>query len=252
MMEMFAAWTRRRRALTCGLAAAVALLLITVVVVLSTGNGESAHRASPTLSTAPTVAVPSVTPADPSAPPASSTLPALPALARTEDPVAYARAVARALFEVDPAAVSRSEFVQFWRGELPTVVYADAATRGLALLEQNNDVIDNLTSAWIPTQPAWNAEAAQHTSNRFMITSVSVPDYWVNAVAEGTFRDPGLHMERVMGVLTQRYGTNPAERHSTSRSVVIDLGLLCGPTQPGGCRLLAPQQPPALGDNAQD
>jgi hypothetical protein len=110
-----------------------------------------------------------------------------------------------------------------------------------------------------------------HTRSRFTITSVTVPDYWANAVANGTYRDPGLHMERVMGVLTDTYDTSNARtaaagtsavgassasstvttgvpgRGSTSRAVVIDLGLLCGPTQPGGCRLVAPQKPPALG-----
>jgi hypothetical protein len=155
--------------------------------------------------------------------------------------------VAGALFDVNPAAVSRSEFVAFWRGEVPSVVYSDAATQGLSLATQNNDVIDNLTSAWIPTQPAWDAEAAERTTNQFRITSMSVPDYWVNAVADGTFRDSGLHMERVMGVLTQAYGLDPGTRQLSSRSVVIDLGLLCGPTQPGGCRMVAPQLPPGLG-----
>jgi hypothetical protein len=69
----------------------------------------------------------------------------------------------------------------------------------------------------------------------------------VNAVAAGTFRDPGLRMERVTGVLTQSYGTDPPHRSSTARPVVIDLALLCGPTQSGGCRLVAPQPPPGPG-----
>ena len=132
----------------------------------------------------------------------------------------------------------------------PTVVYTDAAAKGLTLREQNHDAIDNLTRWWIPPQQVWDSEAADHTRSRFTITSVTVPDYWANAVANGTYRDPGLHMERVMGVLTQTYDTSDATtgstgssavaappasptgtrgRGSTSRAVVIDLGLLCGP-----------------------
>ena len=75
-----------------------------------------------------------------------------------------------------------------------------------------------------------------------------VPDYWIEAVANGTFRDPGLRMERVMGVLTQTYGTELAHRATAARPVIIDLVLLCGPTQPGGCRLLAPQQSASAGE----
>ena len=168
-------------------------------------------------------------------------------LPRTDDPAGYARQVAAALFDVDPAAVTRPAFLRFWQGELPTVVYADAAAKGLSLAAQNADAIDNLTSAWIPSQAVWDSEAADQTISQFTITSVSVPDYWANAVAAGTYRDPGLHLERVMGVLTQTYGRDPAQRYTSARSVVIDLGLLCGPTQPGGCRLAAPQQPPGPG-----
>jgi hypothetical protein len=194
---------------------------------------------------------PSAEPASPSHPSVSSlprTVP--PTLPRTDDPVRYAREAASALFDVDPEAVTREEFLQFWRGELPTVVYSDAAAKGLTLATQNSDAIENLTDSWIPPRDAWNSEAAERTTNRFVITSVSVPDYWINDVAAGIFRDPGLHMERVMGVLTQIYGIDPTDRQTSARSVVIDLGLLCGPTQPGGCRLLAPQQPPGAGDAA--
>ena len=193
---------------------------------------------------------------------------ALPRLSTTDDPNRYAREVALALLQVDPTASTRAAFLHFWRRELPTVVYIDAAAKGLTLAQQNHDAIDNLTRWWIPPQQVWDSEAADHTRSRFTITSVTVPDYWANAVANGTFRDPGLHMERVMGVLIQTYDTSDATpgstspstvgappasptgtpgRGSTSRAVVIDLGLLCGPTQPGGCRLVAPQKPPALG-----
>ena len=170
------------------------------------------------------------------------------ALPRTDDPVQYAREVATALFDVAPASVTRTSFLRFWRGELPTVVYSDAAAKGLTLVAQNGDAVSNLTQWWIPSAAAWASEATEQTSSTLTITAVSVPDYWVNAVADGTFHDPGMHMERVMGVLTQEYGTDPSRRFSTTRAVIIDLGLLCGPTQAGGCRLLAPQQPPDAGN----
>jgi hypothetical protein len=161
----------------------------------------------------------------------------------------YARAVAVALFDVDTLRVSRDGFLLFWQGELPSVVYSDGAARGLTLAGQRADAMDNLTRWWIPSAAVWASEAADATVSRLRILSVPVPDYWVNAVAAGTFRDPGLRMERVTGVLTQSYGTDPRHRSETSRPVVIDLALLCGPTQPGGCRLLAPQPPPTPGNS---
>lgn len=182
----------------------------------------------------------------PSAPASADAEPAPRPLARTDDPEQYAREITGALFGVQPENVTRSGFLRFWRGELPTVVYSDAAAKGLSLSAQNDDVIANLVRWWVPSSTAWSSEAADRTTNKFAITSVTVPDYWANAVAEGTFRDPGLHMERVMGVLTQVYGTD--HRYTSARSVVIDLALLCFPTQPRGCRLVAPQQPPAAGN----
>lgn len=242
-MNAFAAWSPRRRLLACGLV--VAIIAVLVALSLALASPRAVHTSAPRPRSAPSASVTTASPVEPTEPSAPALLPRL---VRSDDPVAYARAVAEALFAVDPASVSRTEFLRFWRAELPSVVYADAAAKGLTLAAQDADVMDNLTAGWIPTQSAWDSEAEAHTTNRVTITSVSVPDYWVNAVADGTFRDPGLHMERVMGVATQSYGTDATRRHSSSRSVVIDLGLLCGPTQPGGCRLVAPQQPPRLGD----
>lgn len=234
-------WSPRRRLTVAG-AAVLAAVLVAVALML-TASAPSLHSASgPTVVSAPAAA--STASPMTSAPKSSSVLPPLP---RADDPATYAREVADALFDVNPAAVTRAEFLRFWQAELPSVVYSDAAAKGLGLAAQNGDAISNLTQAWIPPQDAWRSEATEQTTNQFTITSVSVPDYWVNAVADGSFRDPGLHLERVMGVLHQSYGTDPAHRQTSTRSVVIDLGLLCGPTQPGGCRLLAPQAPPGLG-----
>jgi hypothetical protein len=241
---MLASWPRRRRLAVAGLAVAT-VLVVSVILFLRVSAAPQLRSTIPAASSPATLLAPfEPGPASPS--PSGE---ALPPLRRTDDPVTYARDVAIALFGVRPAAVTRAEFLRFWQGELPTVVYSDASGKGLTLDEQNGDALDNLTSAWIPQAAGWASQAAEQASNRFTITSVSVPDYWANSVADGTFRDPGLRMERVMGVLTQAYGTDPAHRYTSSRSVVIDLGLLCGPTQPGGCRLLAPQKPQGLGNS---
>lgn len=248
MFDMSAgSWSGRRRlAIAAVVAALVGSLGVLLLLAGHSSPGGSISSARPARGSAANIS------AAPGRSAVASTGRAiLPALPPSDDAAAYAREVADALFDVDPADVSRMEFLQFWRGELPTVVYSDGAAKGLTLTVQNADAIDNLTSSWIPPASAWASEATEHTTNRFTITSVSVPDYWVNAIADGTFRDPGLHMERVMGVLTQTYGTDPAHRQTSSRSVVIDLGLLCGPTQPGGCRLLAPQKAPGAGDATQ-
>jgi hypothetical protein len=246
MINAYATWSPCRRLLTGCVAGAAVALLVALMVLLGSSPASRLSAVRPSKAP-PTPASNGQSAPSPSSVPA--TLRPLPPLPRTDDPVGYARAVAIALFAVNPKQVTRADFVQFWQGELPTVVYSDAAAKGLTLAAQNADVIDNLTSSWIPPQAGWDGEAADHTTNRFTITSVSVPDYWVNAVAEGTFRDPGLHLQRVLGVLSQSYGADPAHPYISSRSVVIDLGLLCGPTQPGGCRLVAPQQPPDLGSS---
>jgi hypothetical protein len=173
---------------------------------------------------------------------------AIAALPTTDDPIAYAGAVASRLLDVNPAAISRAQFLAFWRANLPSVVYADGAAKGLTLAEQNADAIDNLTHGWIPSEVTWRAEASDALLGQLRITSISVPGYWINAVSSGEFTDPGLHMERVTGVLTQSYGVG--QRYSAIRPVVIDLGLLCGPTQPGGCRVVAPQKPPGQDDDS--
>jgi hypothetical protein len=245
MLDRLTGWSTRHRLIV--VVAALLFVVSLLVLLYLAGNpsrdGRTVMRGpAPIPSRSPSAS--RTTTAQPSASPALS------ALSRTDDPVAYAREVAAALFDVNPAVVSRAEFLDFWRGELPTVVYSDGAAKGLTLHVQNVDAIDNLTSSWIPPESVWETDAAEHTTSQFQITSVSVPDYWVEAVAQGTFRDPGLHMERVMGVLTQTYGTDTAHRQASARSIVIDLGLLCRPTEPGGCRLLAPQPPPG-GDISQ-
>jgi hypothetical protein len=274
VVERLKQTVREHRVVAIALAA---LALIAVLVAVLALNGSAPRRSSqphvpmPTTSHTTSSAHSAATPdpaATPTASATSSSVAALPQLLVTADPAGYARAAALALFQIDPATSTRATFLEFWRRQLPTVVYTDAAANGLTLAEQNHDAIDNLTRWWIPPQQVWDSEATDHTRSRFTITSVTVPDYWANAVANGTYRDPGLHMERVMGVLTQTYDTSDATRGSvsasaigappaspagtpgrgsTSRAVVIDLGLLCGPTQPGGCRLVAPQKPPALG-----
>jgi hypothetical protein len=258
LMSSFSTWPPRRRRTV--IAAAVVIVAVIALVIALAANGGSSHtarRSSPpgTAGTPPggpggsgsagrsgtnTTTAPS---------PPAHTVPALPA---TEDPVAYARAVADVLFTVDPAQISRQQFLDYWKDQAATVVYADAAKLGLTLPEQTGDVLDNLTQGWIPSESVWQQEAAAKTKATFRITSVNVPDYWVNAVADGKFTDPGLRMERVLGVLTQTYGPDPKHPAHSARSVSIDIGLLCAPTQPGGCRLIGPQKPPGADDGSGD
>jgi hypothetical protein len=214
----------------------IALIVSGIAIALLFAPTQRPHKESTYLaSTPPAASPPAATPTPSRNPPLITALPV------TDDPVTYARAVAEHLFDVDPVAVSRQQFLAFWEQNLPTEVYSDAAAKGLTVPDQNADAIDNLTHGWIPTDAGWRAEAADATVSTLRITSITVPDYWINAVASGQFVDPGLHMERVMAVLSQTYGVT--RRFTSRRAVVIDVGLLCGPTQPGGCRLLAPQAP---------
>lgn len=244
-MDFNLVWPRRTLLIICTIAACSAIATLAVLSGVSRSHAPAKSPATHLRVATSAALSPAASDSQPGTVPKAS--PAMPALVRTDDPLAYARSVASTLFTVDPGVVSRSEFLRFWGNELPTVVYSDAATKGLTLAAQNRDAMTNLTSAWVPPPSAWSSEASENLKSRLTITSVTVPDYWVNAVAAGQFRDPGLHVERVLGVLAQSYGAT-GRRFSSSRSVVIDLALLCGPTQPGGCRLLAPQQPPGLGD----
>lgn len=238
-MRSFPSPRRNRRFIATCMAVASAAALIAVTLVSHRHREASIGHAS-----TPSSAAPSGTSSEATATPEPGTIPA--PLPRTMSPTDYASAVAVALFSVNPSMVSRDAFLQFWRGELPTVVYSDAAADGLTLETQNNDAIDNLVQGWIPSQEAWDQVAQRRVTSALTITSVTVPDFWATAVASGRFTDPGLRMERVLGIVSQTDSTS-GQPATTSRPIVIDLGLLCAPTQPDGCRLLAPQQPAAGG-----
>ena len=50
-----------------------------------------------------------------------------------------------------------------------------------------------------------------HQCSPKKISQTSRPAYktsWINAIAEARFQDPGLHMGRVLGILTQTYGSS--------------------------------------------
>ena len=232
---------RSRASVILSTLAAIAACL-TVALHHRAGSAPSAAQA-----TRDTVTPPGPHPTYSSSTPSSAPVRPAQHLTVSNDPAHYAQEVATSLFGTDPSTTTRTSFLQFWRAQLPTVVYSDAASKGLTLTMQNADAVNNLTTWWIPSPAAWASEANENTTNTFAVTSITVPDYWANAVAEGKFRDPGLRVERVMGVLTQSYGTDPTHRYRSQRPIVIDLALLCGPTQPGGCRLVAPQQPPGNG-----
>lgn len=232
-------WSVRRRCLVLALIFCTLVCTLAVVSLGETHHSPAAmgrgHSSRPSKSIA-------------GAPgPSSLSRTVTPTLPATDDPALYAKEIATALFGANPAQTSRAELLLSMQSELPTVVYSDAASKGLTLERQNLDAMQNLTKYWVPSPAAWSSEARDKTANSFTITSITVPDYWANAVAKGRFRDPGLHMERVMGVLAQSYGTNPMHRYRSARPIVIDLALLCGPTQPGGCRLVAPQPQPSSG-----
>lgn len=238
-MRSFPSPRRNRRFLAACMAIASAAALLAVALVSHRHREAAVGEDSTPSSTSPSSTSSEGTAAlEPGAIPAP--------LPRTISPADYASAVAVALFSVDPSALSRDAFLQFWRGELPTVVYSDAAADGLTLETQNYDAIDNLVQGWIPSQEAWNQVARRRVTSALTITSVSVPDFWATAVASGQFTDPGLRMERVLGIVSQTDSTS-GQSATTSRPIVIDLGLLCAPTQPDGCRLLAPQKPSAAG-----
>lgn len=205
---------RRRRVLV--LAGAGALLLIA-----SLTYAVLVHRSHPPrpASTATESAASSGAPAE------TKPLGELTALRSTGDPEAFARQVARALFDWDTATLtSRADHVE------QLVAVADPtgeATPGLL------SDLDN----YLPSTDAWTELAKYQTRQWIAIDSVTPPSRWAEAEAQaGDAFLPGTTGLTIRGT-RHRIGVWEGEPAASEHDVAFTVFLVCGPSYPE-CHLL--------------
>jgi len=200
--------TRRQIALIVAAVAVLAALVVGIYGLItgphSTGSGVvEAHSSA---SKAPQPA------ADPSE--ADPTHHALP---HTNDPIAYARAVASTLFDWDTAA-------GFVPADYQAPVLADADPSG----EETAGLITDVAT-YMPTLNQWLDLGAMDVTQTLTITSAGVPTSWAAAVqqAHGELR-PGTTAITIEGT-RHRNGIWNGEASSTSGPVSFTVFVACPP-----------------------
>jgi len=147
------------------------------------------------------------------------------ALPHTNDPIAYARAVAAALFDWDTAA-------GFLPADYQAPVLADADPSG----EETPGLITDVTT-YMPTVDQWLDLGAMNVTQTLTIRSAAVPASWATAVAQahGELR-PGTIAVTIEGT-RQRTGIWNGETSSTFSPVSFTAFIACAPTF-DRCRVL--------------
>lgn len=147
------------------------------------------------------------------------------ALPRTNDPIAYARAVAAALFDWDTAT-------GFLPADYQAPVLADADPSG----EETPGLITDIAT-YMPTVNQWLDLGAMHVTQALTITAAGVPTSWATAVEEahGELR-PGTTAVTIEGT-RQRRGIWNGEQATTSSPVSFTVFVACQPAF-DRCRVL--------------
>lgn len=147
------------------------------------------------------------------------------ALPRTNDPIAYARAVAAALFDWDTAA-------GFLPADYQAPVLADADPSG----EETSGLITDVAT-YMPTLNQWLNLGAMNVTQTLSIRSAAVPTSWATAEAQahGELR-PGTTAVTIEAT-RQRTGIWNGERSSTSSPVSFTVFVACAPAF-DRCRVL--------------
>ena len=197
--------------------------LLVLVVVAFTAYGLLATRNAHTVRSAPVTVTAN--------PPArvTVTLPTAPApaglspIAGTGDPVAFATAVARALFDWDTTG---SQTLADHRGRLLAV----ADPTGV----ESPGLVTDL-GGYLPSAQAWDFLAGYDTRQWIEVTDARVPGQW-HAVAAGSELAPGTTALTVTGV-RHRAGTWEGSEVTARFDVAFTAVVVCGPTYPR-CYLL--------------
>ena len=147
---------------------------------------------------------------------ATTTVP-VSSLPKTSDPIAYARAVAAALFEWDTST-----------GLLPTdytaPVLADADPTG----EESPGLLTDVAT-FVPSTDQWLSLARMEVAQALTIHSATVPESWTDALAQarGQLR-PGTSAVTVTGIRS-RTGTWDDEPAQTLSDVSFTVFVACPP-----------------------
>jgi hypothetical protein len=147
---------------------------------------------------------------------ATTTVP-VSSLPKTSDPIAYARAVAAALFEWDTST-----------GLLPTdytaPVLADADPTG----EESPGLLTDVAT-FVPSTDQWLSLARMEVAQALTIHSATVPESWTDALAQarGQLR-PGTSAVTVTGIRS-RTGTWDGEPAQTLSDVSFTVFVACPP-----------------------
>ena len=193
-----------------GIAAAIGALLA-VVVTAWTMRGTPAPGAVPSSdppsATAPAGRNPERNPAG-EAPGRAMSLP------HTDEPDAYATAVAETLFAVDTRSLDPADYRD--------LLLADADPR---LSETGRADLEALVAARIPADELWQRMRANEQRSTFEASDVWEPGSWAQVVTSGQ-AEPGWAMRNVTGIQTTHYFEGGEEKTS-SRERTVTIGMRC-------------------------
>ena len=193
-----------------GIAAAIGALLV-VVVTAWTMRGTPAPGAAPSpdppSATAPGGRNPVRTP--PADTPSGAT-----SLPHTDEPDAYATAVAETLFAVDTRRLDPADY--------QGVLLADADP---GLSETGRADLETLVAARIPADEQWQRMRANAQWSTFEASDVWEPGSWAQVVTSGQ-AEPGWAMRNVTGIETTTYVEAGVEK-TASRERTVTIGMRC-------------------------
>jgi hypothetical protein len=166
------------------------------------------------------IPMPSVTTGVTTVSPAPAARTPLKPLPHTDDPVAYAEAVTRALFSWNTMSGLEPE-------DYESVVTEDADPTGIETSSLVNDL-----AAYFPTDTQWQQLRVYQTAETVTIEHAAIPAAWAQAVAS----DPAVVRPRTFAVtiaaVRHRTGAWYGTTVATSDPVTFTLFVTCEPTFP--------------------
>jgi hypothetical protein len=210
------------------------LILVIAVLALTAGaitvgvfglihGPNQSNPAATAPSTAPKPEVPKT--------PESKAVPSKPVrLPKTDNPVVYARGVAKAIFTWDTmSGLNPADYTN--------AVVANADPSGL----ETSGLVDDL-AAFLPTDEVWQELRRYQTRQSLTIDSARVPDDWPRVRAEaGHQLRPGTTAVTVTGT-RHRAGVWEGQKQTANTNVSFTIFMICKPTYPA-CHILRLSQP---------
>jgi hypothetical protein len=151
-------------------------------------------------------------------------------LPKTDNPVVYARGVAKVIFTWDTmSGLNPADYTN--------AVVADADPSGL----ETSGLVDDL-AAFLPTDEVWQELRRYQTRQSLTIDSARVPNDWPRVLATaGHQLRPGTTAVTVTGT-RHRAGVWEGQKQTASTSVTFTVFMICKPAYPA-CHILRLSQP---------